>query len=820
MRFLTAALLLLALPLFGQSVDPTRAAHLALERDVHQPLPEQYIWVAGTPGVEPEKDLAATRYFRTTFDISAPPQTATLYIAGPNQVRAFLNGKPIADATWDAKSKIRPLVVVVDVSKALQSGRNVLAIEASHFHGGQGAKFGGHPPELAVKIVPAAEGVNAKALMMSGPGWRASLSAASGWEQANFNDSAWSEAKLMGGMEGDINRFQWNDDAALYRWPGYDGISPFLGHLPLTAERTEEVDPLAGKYENVAALTGGPGEFTVTLPPNSDKLPPSLILDLGRETDGRLEIVSASDAPIKMKISYGESVEEAKNSPFLGFDEITIPANDTAYGPKSAFRYAVLKFLSGPQPLRFKAIRVDGIYYPVEYRGSFESSDPLLNRIWEVGAYTTHLCMQDDIWDAPKRDRARWMGDLDVSGRVSDNVFADEFLMKDTMDHLLADAGNPITRHVDTIPGYSAFWVMGEADFYRYFGDRQYLNSLHDGLLQLLAFMAEDIDAQGLFANQHKAWPFVDWSPGLSGDTPDARIGNQFEFYKAFNDGAWLLSEMGDAANAAKYKALAAKMNEAAHRSLLDPHTHTFGMRWQTNAMAIFSGAADAADRAAIWNNVLSKPYQQAISPYYGFYVLEAMAESGHRREALQWIRNFWGGMIKQGATSFWEAYDPSWPKQDFHRHLQADGDEGYFVSLAHGWSSGPTAWLTEQVLGVQPLTPGFAKVSIRPDLLDLMDRARGTVPTPHGPIAVNYHGYQHHVDSTITLPAGVEAEVSYPRPIALGGSAVDAKVSVNGKLVDVRPAENNTRWLFTLQGPGKFVIHDNLPPDFRGKLP
>ncbi|MGH9523201.1 MAG: alpha-L-rhamnosidase C-terminal domain-containing protein [Terriglobales bacterium] len=808
MRFLTAALLLLSLPVLAQNrfLDPSRGdAHLVLERDVHQPLPEQYIWVAGATGAElatdlaaHEKDVAATRYFRTAFEVSTPPHVATLYIAGPNQVRAFLNGKQIADATWDPKSKIRPFVVVLDVTKGLQAGRNVLAIEASHFHGGQGAKFGGHPPELVVKIVPAAEGVNAKPLLISGPGWRGSLSAASGWEQPGFDDASWHEVQLMGGMEADIDRFQWNDDAALYRWPGYDGISPFLGHIPLMAKDTQEVDPLAGKYGNIAGLTGGAGEFTVTLPPNSDKLPPNLILDFGREIDGRIAFASASDAPMKVNISYGESVEEAKNSPFLGDDEITIPARATAYGPKTAFRFAVVRFLSGPEPLRFKSIGADGIYYPVEYRGSFESSDPLLNRIWESGAYTSHLCMQDDIWDAPKRDRGRWMGDLDVSGRVIDNVFSDQFLMKETMDHLLADAGNPVSQHVDTIPGYSAFWVMGEADYYRYLGDRQYLDGLHDGLVQLLAFMAEDINEQGLFANEHKGWPFIDWSPGLAGDTPDARIGNQFEFYKAFHDGAWMLTEMGDSANAAKYEALAGKVKAAAGRDLFDARTGAFGTRWQPNAMAIFSGAANQAQRAAIWNNVLSKPSSEIISPYYNFYVIEAMAESGHRREALDWIRRYWGGMINEGATSLWESYDPSWPKQDFHRHLQADNNEGYFVSLSHGWSSGPTAWLMEEVLGIQPLAPGFARVSIRPDLIDL-SYARGGVPTPHGPITVDYRGAQK-LNANITLPAGVQAEVSFP-------VSVRAAVMVNGRAMQGKSSEEGTRSVLTLQGPGRFAL-------------
>jgi alpha-L-rhamnosidase len=106
------------------------------------------------------------------------------------------------------------------------------------------------------------------------------------------------------------------------------------------------------------------------------------------------------------------------------------------------------------------------------------------------------------------------------------------------------------------------------------------------------------------------------------------------------------------------------------------------------------------------------------------------------RREALDWMRTYWGGMLAEGATSFWESYDLRWPKDPAHLSLEADGTSGYFVSLAHGWSAGPTAWLDENVLGVRNPTDGYRTVAIAPRLLGL-DWVRGSVATPHGPIAV-----------------------------------------------------------------------------------
>jgi hypothetical protein len=104
MRLLTGLVLLslLAVSAQNQSLDPTRgAAHVMLERDVHQPLAEQFIWIPGAPGTDHKADREASRYFRTSFSSSAQP-AATLYIAGPNTVRAFLNGKKLFGKTVNA----------------------------------------------------------------------------------------------------------------------------------------------------------------------------------------------------------------------------------------------------------------------------------------------------------------------------------------------------------------------------------------------------------------------------------------------------------------------------------------------------------------------------------------------------------------------------------------------------------------------------------------------------------------------------------------------------------------------------------------------
>ena len=294
--------------------------------------------------------------------------------------------------------------------------------------------------------------------------------------------------------------------------------------------------------------------------------------------------VSASDQPMHITVQYGESREEALNEPYLGVDPVTILPHGTAYGPKSAFRFAKVRFVGGGPTMRFQSIALDDIYYPVKYQGSFESSDPLLNQIWEVGAYTDHLCMQEDIWDATKRDRARWAGDLDVSGRGIDDVFDDHFLMQDTMTNLLPAA--PVKEHVNDISGYSAWWINVLTQYYLHTGSKKYLQSVHERLVQLLNYMDTDVDAKNLFADTTKTWDFVDWSPELNGNTAEAKRATQFEFYLAYRDAAFLLRQLGDTANADHFEQRATLLKEASQKYLLDSSNNTFGPRWQTNAAA------------------------------------------------------------------------------------------------------------------------------------------------------------------------------------------------------------------------------------------
>ena len=755
--WLSVGSLLLLATLGGASarpptLDPTYGLPLPVKSPAAVPADKaQWIWADVT------KDNQ-TVYFRRAFSLAAAPGRAALYLTADDFFTLSVNGKEIDHSALDPKDgNVWQHVHRVNVAPLLTAGRNVLAIRAFNAGGAAGL--------VAQLEIPGQASIETDAR------WKVWTDAApEGWSGAAFDDAGWQPATVEAELTGGV----WAGAGGLTGWPGYDVNVPYLAHISLRPIRVETLGQ--GTVEGAASLTGkGLTRLTIQPAPQGATDPAALLLDFGKEVAGRIQIVGPEGAQVQ--VATGEAREECLKSPWGGPHLLTCDSTGKAASPYSAFRYAKLSFL-GTQPTTLTGVTLDHKYYPVQYKGSFACSDPLLTKLWYTGAYTAHLCMQEDIWDAPKRDRARWIGDLHVSGRVIDTVFADRFLMEQTMQRLRGDAqgGQPATdapkSHVNGIPGYSCAWVCTLADFHRHLGDYAYLHKQHDLLVSLLGYMQGELDDKNLFANNRHAWPFVDWSPGFDGDTPSARAATQMFYVRAARDAVFLLREMGDPANAAKYAAWADTLTQAARQNLLSVPTNTYGDRLQENAMAVYSGVATPEQQQAIYRAVLnpdspawdktgSPPYNNGvISPYYNNYVIYALSQTGHTESGLRVLRDYWGAMLAEGATSCWEAYDPHWPKADFHASLYADGNHGYFVSLCHGWSSGPTSWLSERVLGVRPIGGGFKTAEIAPDLGDLR-WAEGDVPTPRGLIHVRVDKTPGGLAARITLPPGVDARVS-----------------------------------------------------------
>ena len=225
-------------------------------------------------------------------------------------------------------------------------------------------------------------------------------------------------------------------------------------------------------------------------------------------------------------------------------------------------------------------------------------------------------------------------------------------------------------------------------------GDTKFLTTQHTNILSALATMNASLDRSGNFNNPNHAWLFVDWASRHEFVYAGRTDRNSNAVRACLPRGLQAtFPSLAIRSAAATYEAQAKRVEDSTRAAYRDEKSHTYGSTWHLNALAVVSLNEQAND--AIWQDVLShvkqdSPTDPVITPYFGAYLLDAMSQMGHREEALKWIRTYWGGMLAEGATSFWEAYDLRWQKDNPHLALQADGTTGYFISLAHGWSSGP----------------------------------------------------------------------------------------------------------------------------------
>jgi alpha-L-rhamnosidase len=392
------------------------------------------------------------------------------------------------------------------------------------------------------------------------------------------------------------------------------------------------------------------------------------------------------------------------------------------------------------------------VYRDIPWLGSFSCSDTLLNRIWRTGAYTVHLNMQDYLWDGVKRDRLVWVGDMHPEVMTIGAVFGQNEVVNASLD-LIRDK-TPLPGWMNGISSYSMWWVLIHAELYRRNGDLEYLREQKSYLAGLLRQMAASIDPGGLeILDGHR---FLDWPS--SENLPAIHAGYQALLIMTMSAGAELCGILGDEDTQRLCTESAGKLQ-----------VNVPDMSNSKQAAALLSLAGIVPAQKAV-TDVIGIGGAKNFSTFYGYYMLQAMAQAGEYDQAMKIIRDYWGGMLKLGATTFWEDFNLDWAvnaygidqlpvegKDDIHGDFGDYCYVGLRHSLCHGWASGPTAWLTEHVLGITVTKPGCREVTISPNLGSL-DWAEGTYPTPYGVIAVKHIRQDDgSVRSVVKAPAKVK---------------------------------------------------------------
>lgn len=486
-----------------------------------------------------------------------------------------------------------------------------------------------------------------------------------------------------------------------------------------------------------------------TLRSDNEKLA-SILLDFGKEIYGGIEIAAGireNKESVKIRVRLGESITEAMSDcidnsvPGMGSATndhtlrdftINVPWLGSVEVGNSGFRYVRIDLLDKDVNLPIRSIRAIARYRDIPYLGTFNSSNERLNEIWEVGAYTVHLNMQEYLWDGIKRDRLVWLGDVHPEVMTINNVFGDQEVVRKSLD--FGRDTTPLPGWMNGMSSYSLWWIITHKDFYLYNGDINYLKEQQPYMTALIKHIITKIDKDG--KENLDGGRFLDWP---TSENPDViHSGLQALTLMTMQAGKEISGWLDDA-----------ELNKMCSDAitLLEKHKAQNYDNKQAAALLSLSGM-QSADEAS---QTILKEGANYFATFYGYYMLEALALDNKYNEAMNIISDYWGAMLDLGATTFWENFNyeerhnaigiddmPDTTKFNIH----SDGGDHCYIglraSLCHGWASGPTSWLTKYVLGIHVVEPGSKTIRITPHLGDL-EFADGTFPTPYGVVSVRH---------------------------------------------------------------------------------
>lgn len=471
--------------------------------------------------------------------------------------------------------------------------------------------------------------------------------------------------------------------------------------------------------------------------------PTGILLDYGSELHGGVQICvwqgNHPDRVARLRVRFGESAMEAMseirgernatNAHAMRDQIIEVSYLGATEIGNSGFRFVRIDLMDEAAHLELRSIRAVLLYRDLEYEGSFRCSDPLLEQIWQTGAYTVHLNMQEYVWDGIKRDRLVWTGDMHPETSTIQAVFGNTNIVPRSLD--FKRDRYPLPQWM-AMPTYSIWWIIIQHDWYMQNGDYAYLleqRTYLRGLLQQLTQVIREDDSMDI------PRPFLDWPS--SSNPSGVTAGVHALFVMAFEIGGKLSRWLEDEETAKLCDKYAQRLRQ---------NVPSHNQSKQAAALLALAGLMDVGEANT---DVLAPNAPQGYSTFYGYYILKARGAAGDVTGALQSIREYWGAMLSLGATTFWEDFDMAWlenaarideltpeGKIDVHGEYGAHCYIGYRHSLCHGWASGPTAWLAEYVLGVRIEEAGCRTLRIEPNLGDLA-WAEGTYPTPHGSVKI-----------------------------------------------------------------------------------
>lgn len=736
----------------------------------------------------PQRD-AVVLHYRKTFEISQVPEHFVVHVSADNQFLLSVNqqdvgrGPALSDlAHWKYET--------YDLAGLLRQGRNEIAATVWNFgvlsplaqisdrtafllEGETDMermvntdKSWEVEEEKGVKLLPTPTGVR-RFYYAAAPGER--IDGASFdwlWNDATHSRSKWENATSIGN--------------AISKGAIVQEINWQLVPDPLPRMQMEPMP--AG---HVARATGAqvPPDFpnvALQIPAHSSV---TLLLDQSHLTTAYPELTVSEGAGSTVRLTYAEALvdergEKGNRNEVAGkhivgiFDEFLPDGSQTRrFMPLGwrTWRYLQFDISTVDQPLRIEKLRSWFTAYPFEESARFESDDPSLKQIWDIGWRTARLDAHDTYMDTAYWERLQYIGDTRIQALLSYTVANDDRLARQAIeafnDSRIAEG---ITRSryptavTQIIPTFSLMWVGMVHDFWLYRGDEDFVRAQLPGTRTVMDWFLSQQRPDGLVGNL-PWWPFVDWGKDFAFGVPpqDENGGSSvitLQYVEALRYAGALEAAFGEPTRLQKYREAESRAVDAVRKLCWNEAS---GLIADTPAQRHYSQHANIL---GVWLDVIPHERQQEVltkilaasdqgfgpsasvpemtkaTYYFRFYLARALDHAGMGDRYLDLLKP-WRDMITLGLTTWAEQPEPS-------------------RSDSHAWSAHPNFDFLTIVAGIRPKEPGYSAVRIEPHLGKLR-HVICSVPSPKGTIDVKYESATSgEIRAEITLPTGMTGEL------------------------------------------------------------
>ena len=493
-----------------------------------------------------------------------------------------------------------------------------------------------------------------------------------------------------------------------------------------------------------------------------------VVVDLGQQEVGHLELEFEAPAGTLLDIGYGEHLDDLRVRTFVGGRNFA--ARYICREGRQFFTHPFLRWAGRYLAVHIQAatftlhrLHLRRCEHPVEHRGRLETGNSIHRRILEVGGRTLALCMHEHYEDTPWREQALYANDARTQALCGYYAFgetafpASSFsllgrgLREDGFLELTAPA-----RPMVTIPSFTFVWMLAVRDHYLYSGDdslaKRFLPQLRS---MLTAFLAERRDGLLPLRRAEGIWHFYDWSGGMSGYSDsqfdeglDADAPLNCFLILALEAVRDILGWCGDegghalAAAAEEIREGVADRFWDAKEDAFQTHEKAPDLTELTQALAVLAGVGSDEMRECILRRMSRKDsgllpagLSQSLYTFQARMTRKDLFGEG----VLADIEETWGVMLRAGATTFWETINGA---NDFHNA----------GSLCHAWSAAPVYVYYHDLLGIRPLEPGFRSFALDP-MPDSLAACSGVVPVPDGEIALSWEHAGDQVRYELSSP-------------------------------------------------------------------